>query len=132
MIGTDALGSRWPKIIRARPKPRARAASVYSIFLRLRKLALMICATANQGGDANDDDDRILAAPEHGGDGDGEDEVGIERKMSTMRIISESVRPPKKPDSAPNVTPISSARSVERTPIFSETRAPYTTRVKTS
>ena len=43
--------------------------------------------------------------------------------MSTMRIISESVRPPKNPESAPNVTPINSARSVDSTPIFSETRA---------
>jgi hypothetical protein len=49
-----------------------------------------------------------------------------------MRMISESVRPPKNPEIAPNVTPISRAISVDSTPILSETRAPYTTRVYTS
>ncbi len=49
---------------------------------------------------------------------------GIDKKMSTMRMISESVRPPKNPEIAPNVTPISRASNVDRMPIFSETRAP--------
>ena len=48
MIGTDALGSRWPKIIRVLPKPRARAASAYSIFLRLRNEARTTRAIASQ------------------------------------------------------------------------------------
>ncbi len=44
--------------------------------------------------------------------------------MSTIRIISESVPPPKNPATAPNVVPITKAMSVARTPTLSEIRAP--------
>ncbi len=47
MTGTEAFGSRWPKIIRARPKPSARAASAYSIFLMLRNDARTTRAMAS-------------------------------------------------------------------------------------
>ncbi len=48
--------------------------------------------------------------------------------MSTMRIISESVPPPKNPAMAPKLVPITTAMSVARMPTLSEIRAPYTTR----
>lgn len=49
---------------------------------------------------------------------------GIDRKMSTNRIISVSTMPPKNPATAPNVVPIASEIAVASTPTFSEIRAP--------
>jgi hypothetical protein len=54
---------------------------------------------------------------------------GMARNTSMIRVISVSLQPRKNPAMAPRITPITSNSTVARMPIFSDTRAPYTTRV---
>src|SRR5687767_13004563 len=57
---------------------------------------------------------------------------GIARNASRMRIITASTNPPAYPAIAPYATPNVRLTTVASTPIRSESRAPYTTRLKTS
>ena len=49
---------------------------------------------------------------------------GIVSQMSTMRMITESTTPPKKPEIAPRKLPSTKPTVTETTPMRSENRAP--------
>src|SRR5258706_15571879 len=57
---------------------------------------------------------------------------GIAYIMSTMRIITASTRPPRKPAVAPQATPIRPETSVPSSPTSSETRPPSSVRTSRS
>ena len=91
----------WPKIIRFRAKPCAGAASTYSICFRPRKLDRTMRLMASHPVRPSTRMIEFSLRPKIVAMATARTMYGIDRKMSMMRISSESVRPPKNPAMAP-------------------------------
>ncbi len=101
-------------MIRVRLNPSARAASTYSSLLQAEEARPHDAADRQPPGDAEDDDDRVLAAPEHGGDGDGEDDVRDRQEdVDDAHDAASRCARRRSPATAPNATPMSSASTVD-------------------
>ena len=58
--------------------------------------------------------------------------TGIDNSTSTARIMSASSQPPKKPETAPKITPTSVATAAEAKPMKSDVWPPYMRRPRMS
>ena len=111
-------------MMRERRSPSARRGLDELLLLERQEARPHDAGDAQPTGEAEHEDDRVLAAAEDVAIATARTMYGMARKMSVRRMITVSLKPPKKPAIAPRNTPMSSDIAVAMMPMRSETRAP--------